>query len=117
VGLLAREIETVGVSTVALALVREVAKAARAPRMLYLHWPFGHALGEVNNVEQQRAVLRDMFSMARRAPRPGLVVDLPYRWRRETYAPITDWTTDTDAFTVALERAVSDSGADKAGPE
>lgn len=94
-------------STVGLALVREVAVAARAPRMLYLHWPFGHALGEPGRVDQQRAVLRDMFSMARRAPRPGLVVDLPYRWRRETYAPITDWTADSDAFAAALDRSMS----------
>ena len=45
-GLLAREIETCGVTTVGFALVRDVAIAARAPRMLYLRWPFGHALGE-----------------------------------------------------------------------
>ena len=42
-GLLAREIEASGVTTVALALVKEVAVAAHAPRFLYLHWPFGHA--------------------------------------------------------------------------
>jgi D-proline reductase (dithiol) PrdB len=105
VGLLAREIEKAGVTTVSLSLVREVAVAARAPRMLHLRWPFGHALGEPGAADQQRTVLRDMLSMARRAPRPGLVVDLPYRWRRETYAPVTDWTADGDAFTRALERA------------
>jgi hypothetical protein len=85
VGLLAREIEAAGVTTVGLALVKEVAIAAHAPRFLYLHWPFGHALGEPGNVAQQRTVLHDMFSMAANAPRPGLVIDLPYRWRRETY--------------------------------
>jgi len=93
------------VTTVGLALVREVAVAARAPRLLFVHWPFGHALGEPGKVEQQRAVLRDMFSMARRAPRPGLVVDLPYRWRRESYPPISDWTADGEAFEAALARA------------
>lgn len=36
-----------------------------------------------------------MFMMASTAPKPGLVVDLPYRWRRETYAEITDWKTLT----------------------
>ena len=63
-GLLAREIEAKGVTTVGLALVKEVAVAARAPRFLYLHWPFGHALGEPGNVPQQRRVLHDMLSMA-----------------------------------------------------
>jgi D-proline reductase (dithiol) PrdB len=102
VGLLAREIEAGGVTTVALALVKEVALAAHAPRFLYLHWPFGHALGEPGNVAQQRTVLHDMLSMAMIAPRPGLVIDLPYRWRRETYQPVGDWKTPSEAVISAL---------------
>lgn len=70
-GLLAREVEAAGVTTVGLALIREQAAAAHAPRMLFIHWPFGHALGEPGQVEQQRIVLRDMLSMARRAPSQG----------------------------------------------
>jgi len=77
VGLLAREIEARGVTTVGLALVKEVAVAAHAPRFLYLHWAFSHDLGEPGNVAQQRTVLHDMLSLAVSAPRPGLVVDLP----------------------------------------
>jgi hypothetical protein len=46
-----------------------------------------------------------MLSMARSAPGPGLVVDLPYRWRRERYAPVTDWTADSPAFARALDEA------------
>jgi D-proline reductase (dithiol) PrdB len=102
VGLLAREIEARGVTTVGLALVREVAVAAHAPRFLYLHWPFGHALGEPGNVAQQRTVLHDMLSMAISAPRPELVVDLPYRWRRETYPPVSDWTTPSQVVLSVL---------------
>jgi D-proline reductase (dithiol) PrdB len=105
VGLLAREIERQGVTTVGLAPVKDVAVAAHAPRFLYLHWPFGHALGEPGNVVQQRTVLYDMLSMAAHAPRPGLVIDLPYRWRRETYAEVRDWTTPSAAFDAALRAA------------
>lgn len=104
-GLLAREIEAQGATTVGLALVKEVAVAARAPRLLYLHWPFGHALGEPGHVAQQRAVLHDMLSMARGATRPGWIVDLPYRWRRETYPPVGDWTTPSPALAAALAAA------------
>jgi hypothetical protein len=111
VGLLAREIEAAGVTTVGLALVRDVAVAAPAPRLLYLRWPFGHALGEPGRIEQQQTVLCDMFSMARSAPRPGLVVDLPYRWRRETYPPITDWAADSEAFRQALAHAAAAAAA------
>jgi hypothetical protein len=111
VGLLAREVEGAGITTAALALVREVAVEVRAPRMLYLHWPYGHAMGEPGNVEQQRAILHDLLSMARTAPRPGLLVDLPYRWRRETYPPIDDWNADSAAFTTALAAAIDASPA------
>jgi hypothetical protein len=104
VGLLAREIEARGVTTVSLALVKEVAVAAHAPRFLYLHWPFGHALGEPGNVAQQRTVLHDMLSMATIALRPGLVVELPYRWRRETYPSACDWKTASQAVASALSK-------------
>ena len=103
-GLLAREIERRGVTTVCLGLVRELAVSFRAPRMLYLHWPFGHALGEPGDVAQQRTVLHDMLSLAAMAPRPGLVVDLPYRWRRETYAAITDWNAPSESSSVRARK-------------
>jgi hypothetical protein len=102
VGLLAREIEACGVTTVALALVRELAVAVKAPRMLSLHWPFGHALGEPGNRLQQLTILHDAFSMAQAAPRPGLVVDLPYQWRRHHYAPIADWSMGSEVFRGAM---------------
>jgi D-proline reductase (dithiol) PrdB len=105
VGLLAREIEAKGVTTVGLGLVKEVAVAARAPRFLYLHWPFGHALGEPGNVAQQRTVLHDMLTMAALAPRPGLVIDLPYLWRRETYPPVADWKTPSKVVVAGLRNA------------
>ena len=105
-GLLAREIEACGVTTVALALVHELALAVKAPRMLFLHWPFGHALGEPGNQLQQLTILHDAFSMACASPRPGLVVNLPYQWRREQYAPIDDWTKESQAFAEALALAM-----------
>ncbi len=105
-GLLAREIEACGVTTVALALVHELAVAVKAPRMLFLHWPFGHALGEPGNHLQQLTILHNAFSMARAAPRPGMVVNLPYQWRREQYAPIDDWTKESQACAEALALAM-----------
>jgi hypothetical protein len=90
------------VTTVGLALVKEVAEAAHAPRFLYLRWPFGHALGEPGNVAQQRTVLHDMLSMATIASRPGLVIPLPYRWRREMYPPVRDWNTPSEVVLSAF---------------
>jgi hypothetical protein len=98
------------VTTVALALVRELAVAVKAPRMLYLHWPFGHALGEPGNRLQQLTVLHDAFSMAQAAPHPGLLVDLPYQWRRQHYVPIEDWSVESAALREALAQAMEDAG-------
>lgn len=97
-------------STVALALVKELAVLVKAPRMLYLHWPFGHALGEPDHREQQRTILHEAFSLARGAPKPGLIVELPYRWKREVYLPIADWTADSPAYVAALARAIESQG-------
>ena len=73
--------------------------------MLYLHWPFGHVLGEPGNHLQQRTILHDELSLAQAAPFPGLVVDLPYPWKRQTYLPISDWPTMSDACAQALHEA------------
>ena len=105
-GLLAREIEACGVTTVALSLVRELSEQVKAPRMLFLHWPFGHALGEPHNPAQQETVLHDACSMACLAPRPGLVVDLPYQWRRQVYEPVADWMNPSQALTQGLAHAL-----------
>lgn len=105
-GLLAREIEACGVTTVALSLVRELSVQIKAPRMLSLHWPFGHALGEPHNRLQQETVLHDAFTMARLAPHAGLAVDLPYQWKRQVYSPITDWTKPSEALEQGLTSAL-----------
>ena len=74
--------------------------------MLYLHWPFGHALGEPGNVLQQRTILHDLLSLAQTAPVPGLVVDLPYRWKRGVYSEVSDWTRVSDACAKGLREAI-----------
>jgi len=90
VGLVQRVIEATGVSTVSIVQVRAIARRLQPPRALYLHWPFGHALGEPGNVLQQRRVLWEMLRDLRERPRAeaGRVRDLGLRWRRETYAPV-----------------------------
>jgi hypothetical protein len=44
------------------------------------------------------------------------VVDLPYRWRRETYTAITDWTTPSPALVEALDRAMQEPASAAAAP-
>jgi D-proline reductase (dithiol) PrdB len=52
---------------------------------VFLRWPYGHPFGEPGNAAQQRAVLRAALKALVEITAPGTIVDLPYRWRRETY--------------------------------
>jgi len=58
------------------------------PRTVYLRWPFGHPLGEPFDVQQQRVVVAEAFRALCTLSRPGQIVDLPYRWRRERYQEV-----------------------------
>ncbi len=68
-----------------LSLQRTVSEAVRPPRTLFVRWPFGHPFGEAGARAQQLHVLLALLDLARDATEPGLIVDAPWRWRRETY--------------------------------
>lgn len=89
-GLAAREIEGAGIPTISISIVREITEKTPPPRALYLRFPFGHALGEAGNREQQLAILHLAFKLLFEADRPGTIRDAGLRWRRETYTP-PDW--------------------------
>ncbi|MCZ7582162.1 MAG: hypothetical protein M5R36_01850 [Deltaproteobacteria bacterium] len=63
---------------------REIVYRVRPPRAIFLKWPFGHPLGEPDNLPQQRRVLQDALDLAASATEPT-IVELGYRWRRERY--------------------------------
>ncbi len=84
-GLIQREIERQGIPTIGISIVRDYSVKVKPPRTVYLHWPFGHPLGEPFNREQQRTVLAAAFAALCSIELPGSIIDLPYRWRRERY--------------------------------
>jgi D-proline reductase (dithiol) PrdB len=85
VGLVQREIERMGIPTIGISIVREYSAKVKAPRTVFLRWPFGHPLGEPFNAAQQRVVLAEAFHALCDIENPGEIRDLPYRWRRERY--------------------------------
>lgn len=66
----------------ALSIQRELTAKTRPPRALFLRWPYGHPLGEPFNVAQQQWVLGDAFKALVEVQTPGVIIDLPYLWRR-----------------------------------
>ena len=89
-GLVARAIEATGIPTISLSIVREITEKTPPPRALYMRFPFGHALGEPANRDQQLTVLNLAFRLLFEADQPGTIRDSGLRWRRETYGP-PDW--------------------------
>ncbi|MEJ2182342.1 MAG: hypothetical protein P8Y66_02335 [Nitrospirota bacterium] len=83
--LVQREIERAGIATVGISIVRAYTEKVKPPRSIYLHWPFGHPLGEPFNRNQQRAVLIRAFEALYSIKTPGEIRDIPYKWRRESY--------------------------------
>ncbi len=84
-GLIQREVEKAGISTIGISIVRSYSETVRPPRTVFLRWPFGHPLGEPFHIAQQRLVLAEALRALSTISEPGTIIDLPYRWRRERY--------------------------------
>lgn len=82
VGLIQNTIEARGIATVSVTLKPEITLGVGVPRAGYLRFPLGHPTGEPDKPELQDQILRDLFGLLGRAPEPGWVEELPYRWRR-----------------------------------
>jgi D-proline reductase (dithiol) PrdB len=91
--LIQREIEGTGIATVSISIVREYTEKVKPPRAIFLRWPFGHPLGEPHHPAQQSAVLGKAFEALYQIAAPGEIIDVNWRWRRETYPP-APWTED-----------------------
>ena len=85
-GLIQRVIETEGIPTVGISILKEVTQKVRPPRSVFLRYPFGHPLGEAFNVAQQRTILLDALSALEAITEPGTIVELGYAWRRHRFA-------------------------------
>ena len=84
-GLLSRLVEESGIPTVVVSVARQITEMARPPRAVYLRYPLGNIFGEVDNAPQQRTILRDALQVIDTAREPGVIVDLPYLWRRSSF--------------------------------
>lgn len=82
-----REIERRRIPTVGISIVRNYSEEVKPPRTVFLRWPFGHPLGEPGNIDQQAAVLTRTLRALIEIEQPGEIIDLPFKWRRETYSP------------------------------
>jgi hypothetical protein len=73
---LARVFEEAGLSTTALALIRDHAQRAKPPRALFVPFPLGFALGRPNDPPFQHRVLRAAFDLLGAESGP-VIADFP----------------------------------------
>jgi len=80
VGLVQREIEAAGFSTISLSMIPELTASAGAPRIAAIEHPFGVTLGRPGDAAGQLAVLRAALQAVEAIAEPGGVVHLPFQW-------------------------------------
>lgn len=61
-------------------MIPSLTRAAGAPRVGAIEFPFGRPLGEPHDVATQRAVLGTTLEVLATANDPGAVIDLPFEW-------------------------------------
>ena len=79
--IVSRELEAAGLSTVTLSTVRELTEQIRAPRPLFINFPFGRTLGPAHAVALQRSIMDDVVAALRERDRAGRMRSLPYVWQ------------------------------------
>ena len=86
--MLARWIEAAGIPTVVVTMMPAVAEERRAPRIVGVEFPFGHAFGLPHDRPMQRTVLELALRVLSGAEPFGTRVDLDIEWPvplREAY--------------------------------
>lgn len=73
---LARVFEEAGITTLTIAMVREHAEKVKAPRVLFVPFPFGYALGKPNDPQLQHRVIGAAIDLLQRERGPVLA-DFP----------------------------------------
>ena len=91
VPVLARTLEDAGLSTGMVTNMPFWAERIGAPRTLAVEFPFGHALGEAHNVEQQLSVIRQALAVLETAQEPGTITNSPEVWPVPTKVALEDW--------------------------
>ncbi|MCP4366512.1 MAG: hypothetical protein GY797_00135 [Deltaproteobacteria bacterium] len=95
-----REIESKGIPTVGISIVRSYTEKIRPPRTIHLRWPFGHPLGEPFNIAQQITVLEHVFDALYSFSTPGEIADIKLKWKKENYI-LPKWLKDKQLIQAA----------------
>ena len=79
-GLVARNLEENGLSTLTLNVIPDFHREIGFPRIAAIEYPFGRPIGEVNDRQGQRNVLLSALMVLRNLKEPGQIIHLPFTW-------------------------------------
>ena len=79
--MLARVIESAGISTVLVTMMPHWAEKFGAPRTLGVEFPFGHPLGRAGERDEQLAVIRRALQLLSGASEAGTIEHFDQPWR------------------------------------
>jgi len=91
VPVLARILEKSGLSTILVTNMPYWAEKIGVPRTLAVEFPFGHALGQPGDKQQQKRVIREALGVLENAQAPGTIVHSGEAWPIPQELAIRSW--------------------------
>ena len=82
-GLIARQVEAAGISTLCMSSALDITRAVNPPRAAFLDYPLGHTTGKPHEPELQRAILVEALNGFTELTSPGSIKLLPFRWSED----------------------------------
>ena len=79
-GLVQREIEASGISTISLSPIADFTASVSPPRVAAIEYPLGQNFGRPGDSQGQMAVLRATLEALVEIDQPGRVHHLPFEW-------------------------------------
>ena len=79
-GLVQREIEAAGISTISLSGIPDLTASVRVPRLAAVERPLGYQLGLPGDHHGQAAVLLSTLQAVEKMAIPGSIAHLPFGW-------------------------------------
>ena len=99
--MLARTLETEGLSTLLITPMPFWAERIGVPRTLAVEFPFGHTLGLPGNVPMQRQILMEALNVLETATAPGMILHSELQWPGKVEEAIKLWQPEVPSPIVA----------------
>ncbi len=80
-GLLAREIEEAGITTIVVGSLKSVLKNVKPPRTVLVRFPFGQVFGAPFDPASQKDILMECLIHIKSIKEPGEIAEFAFRWQ------------------------------------